>query len=109
MWGTQGRFIGALSSTFANLHGGELWFGCFGGLLFAEEIVALTPPSPLSLFNHNSVTFGANPGLVQFLYDIHEGLSYPFLDVSQLFKFFAFHLSGYGNRLNAWVSCLVPI
>ena len=59
------------------------------------------PPSPLSLFNHNSVTFGANPGLVQFLYDIHEGLSYPFLDVSQLFKFFAIHLSGYGNRLNA--------
>ena len=37
------------------------------------------------------------------------GLSYLFLDFDQLFKFFAIHLSGYGNCLNAWVNHLVSI
>ena len=36
-----------------------------------------------------------------------EGLSYPFLDFGQPFKFFAIRLSGYGIHLNARVSRLL--
>ena len=35
---------------------------------------------------------------------LFEGLSYPFLDFGQPFKFFAICLSGYGIRLNARVN-----
>ena len=38
-----------------------------------------------------------------------EGLSYPFLDFGQPFKFFAIRLSGYGIRLNARVSRLLSV
>ena len=38
-----------------------------------------------------------------------EGLSYPFLDFGQPFKFFAIRLSGYGIRLNARVNRLLSV
>ena len=38
-----------------------------------------------------------------------EGLSYPFLDFGQPFKFFAIRLSGYGIRFNAQVSRLLSV